>query len=150
MRVSGSTSSRQQFLRARELLVVLRFGGELELADALEVAVDTLLGDDGLDLVHAGIECAIEHVGPLATELGRQSVIVLREAVVAHAAVAPRRGIADAAGLEHHDLGAFLCECERRRKSGEAGADDRDIGIAVRGPFGRQRKMVARYRASRI
>ena len=50
---------------------MLGLGGELELADALEVAVDAFFGDDGLDLVDAGIERAIEHVRALPAELAR-------------------------------------------------------------------------------
>ena len=48
----------------------------------------------------------------------------------------PDAALATRSSLEHDDLGALLCECERRGKSGEAAADDRDICIAVRGPFG--------------
>src|SRR6185369_12194250 len=76
-----------QRLRARELVVVGGLRGELELADALEVAIDALLRDQRLDLVHARVERPIEHVGALEPELLRKAVVVLREAVIAHAAI---------------------------------------------------------------
>ena len=52
----------QQFLGARQLVVVLGLGRELELADAREVAVDLLFRHEALDRVDAGVEGPVEPV----------------------------------------------------------------------------------------
>ena len=60
----------EQFLAARQLVVVLRFGCKLDLADAREAAVNLLFRHQTLDRIDPGVEGPIEPVGDFLTEPG--------------------------------------------------------------------------------
>ena len=96
---------------------------------------DAFLGDQGLDQVDAGVERAVQRVRALDAEQLRHAVVVLREAVVAHAAVAARRGVRNPIRLEHHDPRAFARQHQRRGQAGEARADHDDIRLAFGRPL---------------
>ena len=87
---------------------MLGLGRQLDLADAREAAVDLLLRHQALDRIDPGVEGPIEPVGDVLAELSHQHAVVLGKAVVAHAAVAAGRGVADRLGFQQHDAGALF------------------------------------------
>jgi hypothetical protein len=122
----------EQRLAAHELVVVRGLRRELELAASHEIAIDRLFFDQTLDHVDARVERLIEPVRQLGADTLRQHRVVLREAVVAHAAVAARRGVPDGAGFAHHHTRALLRERERGRRTGDPAAHDRHVAHSVR------------------
>ena len=121
----------EQFLAARQLVIVLRFGRELDLADAREAAVDLLFRHQALDRIDPGVEGPVEPVGDFLTELGRERAVVLGEPVIAHAAVPAGRRVPDRLGFEEHDARALLGESQGGRRAGQAAADHRNVAGAL-------------------
>ena len=133
---SGIDIGRQEFLAARQHVVVLGLGGKLELADAGEAAVDLFFLHQPLDHIDASVEGLVERVRGVLAVLAGHDRIVLGKAVVAHAAIAPGRGVADCFGLEQGDPGALLGEGQRGGGSGQAATHHGHIVAAFEG-FGR-------------
>ena len=127
----GVDVGRQQFLAARQLVVVLGLGRELDLADAREAAVDLLFRHQALDRIDSGVEGPIEPVGDFLAEFGRHRAVVLGKAVVAHAAVATGGGVPDGLGFQEHDACTLLGKRQRSRTAGQAAADHRHVAAAL-------------------
>jgi hypothetical protein len=130
----------QRRVALRQLGDMLGLGRQLDLAGAAEVAGDPLLRHHRLDRVDRRVVGAIERQRPLGTEAGGGPGEVVREAVVAVAAVAAGRLADDAATLQHHHVRPGLAQRQRRRQAGEAAADDRHVGAAGDRPGGRRRE----------
>jgi hypothetical protein len=114
---------------------VLGLGGKLDLADAREAAVDVLFAHQAFDRVDPCVEGAVEPVRDVPAELGGQHAVVLGEAVVAHAAVAAGRRVADGLRFKKHHARALLGQRQRGRTAGQAAADHCHVAVAVHGSF---------------
>ena len=105
--------------------------------------------DQPLDHIDASVEGLVERVGGRLAVLAGHDRIVLGKAVVAHAAIAAGRGVADRFGLQQGNLGAFLGDGQRRGGSGQAATHDRHIVVAFE-RFGRPSSRTAEtYPASK-
>ena len=132
----GIDIGRQEFLAARQHLVVLGLGGKLELADTGEAAVDLFFLHQPLDHVDARVESLVERIGGRLAVLASHDCIVLCKTVVAHPAIAAGRGVADRFGFQQGNPGASFREGQRRGGSSQAAAHDRHIVVAFE-RFGR-------------
>ena len=127
----GKLLGHTRFKAARQLVIVLRLCGKLDLADAREAAVDLLFGRQTLDRIDPGVEGSVEPVGHFLAKLGRERAVVLGEPIVAHAAVPAGRRVSDRLGFEEHDARALLGERQGGRGTGQAAADHRNVAGAL-------------------
>ena len=132
----GSTSRRSSSQVARQLVVVLRLGRELQLAGAHEVAGDVLLLHHRLDRIDSRRKGLVEGARFLRAETSGQRSEIVRQAAVAMTAVAAGRLADDAARFEHGHGRAALGQRQRRRQPGEARADDDHVGTSRNRSFG--------------
>jgi hypothetical protein len=107
---------------------LVRLGGDVDLAGALEVAVEGVAGDGRLDAVEvAGAQLLqlVDLVGPAGQAVGQ----AVGERGGAEAAVAARGGPARLAALDQDDLapGVALLGEERGPQSAVAAADDEQV-----------------------
>jgi hypothetical protein len=121
----------QQFLAARQLVMVLGPRRKLDLAGTREAAVDLLFRHQTLDGIDAGVEGPAEPVGNVLAELGRERAVILSEPVVAHAAASAGRRVPDRLGFEQHDARTLLGESQGGRRAGRPAADHGDVAGAV-------------------
>ena len=109
-------------------------------AVALEVAGDTVVGDEALDRAHAGRDHVVHRTSRLGSVLlqegGKTRVHHVREAAVATACA-----VAAARTLEQHHPAVGLAPGHRDggRQAGEAPAHDRDVGPCGAAQRGSQR-----------
>ena len=108
----------------RQGLEMTRFGGELNLSVAPEIAIDVLPDDHLLDGVYRRIEGPIESTGPFRTVLFRNQRKVPDKPVVAVSAVAAGCGSGDTIGLEDDDIDPLASQTEGCGKTGEATPHD--------------------------
>ena len=127
----GVHARREQCVAARELVVMLGLRRELQLAGAGEIAIDRLFVDEPFDRVDARVEREIKAVRQFRAETLRQRRIILREAVVAHAAVASRRRLPDGARLADDHARALLGQRQRGGRTGDPAAHHHDVATAV-------------------
>jgi hypothetical protein len=118
----------QQLAGTRQLVVVLRLGGEL--AGAHEIAGDVLLLHHRLDRVDSRSIGLVKGARFLRAETSGQRSEIMSQSAVAMAAVAAGRLADDAARFEHGHGRAALRQRERRRQPGEARADDDNVGTS--------------------
>ena len=130
-----------QGMRARQLVVVRGLRRHLQLADALEVAVDAFLTDQSLDCIDRRVEALIEPQAGFRAQLADHAGIILGEAVVAHSAVATRCTAAKPVSFEQDDAGTLTREGDGGRQAGKTATDHRHVIVAFQGPLDGAKKV---------
>ncbi|EEF23351.1 conserved hypothetical protein [Ricinus communis] len=115
---------------------MLRFGGQLELAMTSKTAIDGFFAHQPLHRIDAGVEGAVEPVGPFDAQALRQGGVILSEAVIAHAAIAPGRRAADDVRLADDHTRTLARQRQRGGRSGDAATDHDDVASALRQRLG--------------
>lgn len=117
-----------------QLLDLVRFRGDVDLAGPLEVAVDAVAGDGLLD----GVEVAgaqLLQLGQLAGPAGQPVAEAVGEGGGAESAVAAGGGPARLLALDQHDVpsGVALLGDQGGPQSAVAAADDQQVAALVGG-----------------
>ena len=113
---------------------------QLELATAVEIAIDGFVAHDAFDGVHRVVIGAIPSRSLAGTHLGSDSGVVHGQAVVHMAPVAAGSLRGNGTGIQHHDTGTALRQRTCGRQAREATADDDHVrlgGQRVAAPFKR-------------
>jgi len=112
-----------------QALVVHRLGRQFELAVADQVAGDLLLLHQRHHALHRAFVSLVISPRLVSAEAGAEPGVVLGNAGVALAAIAPRRFTDDLSGLEHHHTGALQGQRPGRRQAGETTTDDGHVDL---------------------
>lgn len=124
----GETPPLQLLVPRAQFFRLVRLGGDVDLAAALEVAVEGVAGDRGLDLVEvAGAQ--LLQLPDLVRPAGEPVGQTVGEGGGAEAAVAARGGPAHLAALHQDDIppGVALLGDQRGPQSAVAAADDEQV-----------------------